>query len=306
MSSSWALNYTITLKPLFAEAQPPFAALPGSLTPGHSAEAACKYRINSLGDARRAGAALHSRCALEKTPRGLAGPNTRRCARSACTSAARGVALQSCSPGAMLSPGAVPRHCPPALPLPVPPLTLPPGVATRDGILEPKAVRGAPPLQPAAACCPPSPAERPPLLTSTSTTSTDPREASDPALPRGLCGTACFLALADGWQPTWCHAHRRVCDVIYEGVYCCSFSAVHQQMVAAPLLSRRARSCWQEEMTSALKLFLPDEKPISLHLTSSVSRGGSESKASTSQDSIFPVQGSREGCRQLMGCGSTH
>lgn len=159
---------------------------------------------------------------------------------------------QSRSAGATLSPGTAPA-C--AIP-PAPPRGSHQGwdFGAKDG--------ERPPLlgQPAAPCCPPSPAEHPLLLTSTSPVSTGPRGASDPASPRGLCGTARVPALAEGWQPTWCRAYLRVGDVIYDGVYCCSFSAVHQQMVAAPLLSRRARSCWQQEMTSALKRFLLDEK----------------------------------------------
>lgn len=74
-------------------------------------------------------------------------------------------------------------------------------------------------------------------------------------------------------------------------------------MVAALLLSHQARSCSQEEMTSALKLFLPDEKsclPIPLHFTSCISRPCWESKASISEHRVFSIQGSREGHRQLM------
>lgn len=68
-------------------------------------------------------------------------------------------------------------------------------------------------------------------------------------------------------------------------------------MVAIPLLSRQARSCTQEEMTSALKCSLPDEKsclPVALHLASCISRASSESKA-LCQHSVFSIPGSREG-----------
>lgn len=84
------------------------------------------------------------------------------------------------------------------------------------------------------------------------------------------------------------------CDLLR--VCCCSFSAVHQQMVAALLLSCQAQSCSQQAMTSALKLFLLNEKsclPTSLPLTSKFR------EQIISQPIIFSIQSSREGHGQL-------
>lgn len=125
------LRHTITfLKPLFAVTQPTlFAALPGSLTLGHSAKGAWEYRINSPGDFHCARAAPHSCCALEKPACRACWPQHLLCLQSLCFTA-HGVALAKLQP----------RSC--AVSLTLPSLPLHRRRATRDGILEENKVGG--------------------------------------------------------------------------------------------------------------------------------------------------------------------
>lgn len=137
----------------------------------------------------------------------LAGPNAH-CACGTCASAAHGVALAKLQPR---SHARVPHGIAPACATP----PTPPAGSYQGWDFEGKCggrplllasllqrAAGLPRHQPS----PPPQAECHLLLTSASTAGTVPREASDPAFPRGLCGMAHLPALAEIWQPTWCHA----------------------------------------------------------------------------------------------------